>query len=177
MPNIYESNVLIDSILGQAAQGMWEDVNDLVEENPVVAVNKAESGRYLLAEIAQFPGSKETIERLVRLGADVDGTTWNGTRAISNAILGGSRFGANTLDEVKALVEHGASLTAEAESGFPPLHWAIVNCRIDHVRQLLDLGADPLRPSNDTPPETAYDVAKRMKYNEAIDLLNTINHS
>lgn len=173
MSDQYMKNELFDNILSLSELGEWEEVKHIVNLNSAIVTKKDETGRFLLAEIARFPYSKDVIGRLVELGADVDGTTWNGTRAIANAIIGGTRHGANTLDEVKILVSLGASLTARTESGFPPLHWAIVNCRPEHIKLLLELGANPNQGSNDSPPETAYDVAQRMQYQEALELLDT----
>lgn len=157
-----------------ARAGKWDEILEVLETKPYLAFDIDEFGSSLLIEISNFAGSKDVLNRLIELGADVNHEAKTGDTAIGNVITAGSEYGLNSLNELRLLLNNGASVTNQAARGFPPLHWAILNNRLKHAEILLEFGANPLQGSYDLYPETAFDVAKRVLNNEAQLLLQKL---
>ena len=78
-----------------------------------------------------------------------------------------ARFGGP--DEIELLVRSGAHVNAVGDMGYTPLHWAATEGRLEVVKRLLDLGADPyIKNEFDTTP---IDCAERDGHRKAAHLL------
>jgi ankyrin repeat protein len=155
-----------------ARMGRWEDVTALVSAQPHLVSLMDEGGNSLLHICAGAEGAAECMKVLIALGADTNFPNFAGSRPLADAIVGGSETGLTTLPELRMLLNSGADPRLSVDAGHPALHWAISQYRLQHARVLLEMGADPHQPTQDDPPETAFDVAQRMGYRAAADLLN-----
>lgn len=95
------------------------------------------------------------------------------SNVLAAAICGGSRYGLNTLPIIEMLIKSGADINAQADSGMPALHWAVALNKYEYMQTLLNYGADPRHRSVDG--EDAFDIAKRMRSQESMDIL-LLNH-
>lgn len=66
------------------------------------------------------------------------------------------------LDVIKLLVESGADLNARDESGYTPLHWAVIYRKVDIVKYLISKGASD--------GQKALEIAKAYDYPDIIKL-------
>ena len=163
-----------DQVVHLAGDGHWETLIETIRRYPALVDMTDKYGRVLLVEVARFAGSSPAIEALVQAGADPDRADTTGVTPIAAAICGGSRFGLTSVAELRTLLARGASASKRADSGYPPLHWAIVNNQIEHAEVLLSHGADPNQLTTDAYPESAFAVARRLNNQRALDLLNGI---
>ena len=161
-----------DRALNLAEDGYWEGLIETIRAHPALAEIIDAYGRVLLVEVARFAGSSRAIEALIDAGANPNRPDTTGVTPLASAIQAGSRFGLSSLPELRTLLAHGASVSMRADSGYPPLHWAIVNDRLEHAEVLLDHGADPRQLTADAHPESAFAVAQRLKNQRALELLN-----
>lgn len=151
----------------------WDALSDLLEENPEIACCVDEFGQSFLMYLAGKGGSADLIRKSVALGANPNYSAPCGSNAIAEAINHGNRFGLDTIEELKALIEMGANPNLVADAGFPALHWAVVMNQIGHLKVLIELGAGMKAKTSDSPPETLMQVAKRMMSREIIELLGS----
>jgi uncharacterized protein len=164
-PNFAEANRL-------ARSGQWDEVAALLDRAPELAASEDNNGRTLLMTCASLGGSAATIRRLIELGADPNRRATDGSNALASAIVGGSRHGLSTVPELTTLLELGADPGLIADGGMPALHWAIAQHRPEHVIVLLEHGADVDAMTDDDPPESADDVARRVGSAEMMRLLS-----
>ncbi len=161
-----------DRAIQLAQNGLWEEVIEAIQARSGIAQLIDAHGRVLLVEVARFAGSSRAIEALIDAGADPNRPDSTGVTPVASAILAGSRFGLTSLPELRTLLARGASVSLRADSGYPPLHWAIVNDRLEHAEVLLEHGADPNQLTTDAYPESAFAVAQRLKSQRALELLS-----
>jgi ankyrin repeat protein len=85
---------------------------------------------------ASLPGSRPTLELLIRGGGNVN-VNMGGVTALTCAAYCGD------LDAVQFLLKHGGDVHVRTAQGFTPLIEAALSGNADIVRLFLDLGADP----------------------------------
>ena len=151
----------------------WDALSDLLAKNPEIACCVDEFGQSFLMYLAGKGGSADLIRKSIALGANPNYSAPCGSNAISEAISHGNRFGLDTIEELRALIEMGADPNLVADAGFPALHWAVVMNQIGHLKVLIELGADMKGKTSDSPPETLMQVAERMMSSEIIELLKS----
>ena len=151
----------------------WDALSDLLAKNPEIACCVDEFGQSFLMYLAGKGGSADLIRKSIALGANPNYSAPCGSNAISEAISHGNRFGLDTIEELRALIEMGADPNLVADAGFPALHWAVVMNQIGHLKVLIELGADMKGKTSDSPPETLMQVAERMMSGEIIELLKS----
>lgn len=154
-----------------AFKGFWSELKEFIDENPELSKLTDKFGHTLLFSCARYGGGADCIFQLCRLGADPNHQSATGERPLSDAICGGSRYGLGTLPELKALIECGANPELVVDAGMPALHWAIAQCKLEYVRFFLEIGVDVNRTTEDSPPESPLDIARRMYYQDAMDLI------
>lgn len=127
------------------AQSRWAEVIELFERNPEIVLRRDARGcspRWLHLA-ACHDGADALVAHLLMAGADPNAVADDGSTPLGNAIHSGHRTGLDTVQNIKLLVSAGADLTLPDETGNPPLHAAIYQRRIDVVRYLIQMGADP----------------------------------
>ena len=165
-------NQIFVELSSKASEGLWEDIGRYIDANPEIAKWNDEYSETLLIILAGYPGSDRLLRKLIELGADVNKTTLEGETALTTAILGGSLYGLTTLPEMETLLKLGAHTNFIGPSGNPPLHWAVVHNRPDHVKLLIRYGADPYMKTADLYPEDAFEIAQKSSNRILLDILN-----
>ena len=100
----------------------WDVLSDLLAKNPEIACCVDEFGRSFLMYLAGKGGSADLIRKSIALGANPNYSAPCGSNAIAETINHGNRFGLDTIEELKALIEMGANPNLVADAGFPALH-------------------------------------------------------
>jgi ankyrin repeat protein len=114
------------SVFNKPAQYIANDVNKAVDD----------AGRTLL-HVSVAKGDAETVERLLKLGADPRQTDVNGQSPLYAAVA------AKNTALVDLLVQYGATFRNEDTAGFSPLAWAIdQNADVAFVEHLRAQGAE-----------------------------------
>ncbi|GMT11703.1 hypothetical protein PFISCL1PPCAC_3000, partial [Pristionchus fissidentatus] len=72
---------------------------------------------------------------------------------------------------IQLLLEYGANVNAHDGMRRTPLHYAVHNCKINAVKLLVNRGAEKF--VHDETNETPIDVARRMKWKEILEFLQT----
>ncbi|XP_045530854.1 protein phosphatase 1 regulatory subunit 12A-like isoform X10 [Pieris brassicae] len=97
-------------------------------------------------------GDKEEVQRLLKLGADINTSNVDGLTALHQACID------DNFDMVQFLVEHGADVNRGDNEGWTPLH-ATASCGFASIaRHLLENGADVAAVNYDG--ELAIDIAE-----------------
>lgn len=110
-------------------------VQQLLQDSPNVLKRKGPGGWTPLMAAVVY-GDVETIQKLIRAGADVNSRTDEGSTALHWAV--------DDIEKVRLLVGAGADVNAVADSGRTPLLSACGRRGTLHVvRLLLEHGADP----------------------------------
>jgi ankyrin repeat protein len=151
----------------------WGALSDLLDRNPKIACYVDDFGNSLLMYLAGKVGSADLIKKSIILGANPNHSALDGSNAISKAINHGNGFGLDAVEELKVLIKMGADPNLIADAGYPALHWAIVQNKPNHLRVLVDFGADTKAKTSDFPSETLMQVAERVGSLEIIDFLNS----
>lgn len=151
----------------------WDVLLDLLEKNPEIACCVDEFGNSFLMYLAGKGGSADLIRKSIILGANPNHSALDGSNAISKAINQGNFLGLDTTEELKALIEMGANPNLVADAGYPALHWAVAQNKINHLKILIEFGADTKAKTSDVPPETLMQVAERMGSYEMIQTLKS----
>ena len=97
----------------------------------------------LLRAILARPWRPETIEQLLKAGADPNGAATDGNTALHCAIDVAPRRGKGEERILRMLLRAGASLNRRQCHGWTPLLCAILRGRVAAARLLLEAGADP----------------------------------
>lgn len=161
----------MDNVRDLIESSDWDALSDFLDKNPEAACRVDEFGNSLPMYLAGKGGSSDLIRKSILLGANPNHSAFDGSNAISKAINQGNCYGLDTTEELKALIEMGADPDLIADAGYPALHWAVVMNKIDHLKILIELGADVKAKTSDFPPETLMQVAERMGSRKIIDLL------
>ncbi len=161
-----------EEILNLAEQGRGGEVLDRIDEQPALATVRFASDDTLLIDLAYFPKASAILYRLIELGAEVNHRASTGITAVEQTIWGGSNHGLSTVPELKLLLDQGGDPTGIGSTGAPLLQLALEYNRLEPAKLLLEHGANPDQPSPDFRPETAFDVAKRLRSKAALELLN-----
>ena len=118
--------------------------------------------------VAAFFGYKESAEKLIERGANVEARS---TNAMKNTPLHAAAAG-RKLDLVKLLIEEGASVNARQEGGWTALHAAAQNGDREIVELLIAHGADlNARADNN---QGALDLALMKGCQEVAELLTEL---
>lgn len=116
--------------------------------------------------LAAFFGRRETIDRLLNAGADLQAISRNALKntALHAAIAGGHA------DVALMLIEGGARVNVADAGGHTPLHIAAEGGHVQVARALLARGADPLAVDGEDLTPLARAAARNQ--NAIIDLFN-----
>jgi ankyrin repeat protein len=111
--------------------------------------------------VAIFSGHLEIVKFLIENGADVNGGKWKPLHAvIENGVR---KFTSQHKDIINLLVSKGADLSASCTPhDESPLQVAVQQGRLDQIRHLISIGADPnnLNSNNETILRLAVDYLK-----------------
>ena len=124
-------------IFEAAATGQTARVEELVSKNRSLA-NEYNVDGYMPLGLATFFCHPETVEVLIRAGADVNATTRENMRVTPLA----SAAAAKQFGIAKVLITAGAKVNVKAENDFTPLHETAARGDIEFTKLLLDHGAD-----------------------------------
>ncbi|GAB4094348.1 ankyrin repeat domain-containing protein [Flaviaesturariibacter terrae] len=91
-------------------------------------------------------GDGQRITRLLRRGANINGTDARGNSALMLALLTWN------YEAAQLLLDNGADISLRDRDGHCALHWACYRNQPQLVARLLQLGADPNARSNDGAP-------------------------
>jgi uncharacterized protein len=154
------------NIFEAASLGDNQRINSLLKNEPGLTKSFSPEG-FTALQLAAYMGQKETVESLVRAGAEVNAIARNpsGYTALSGAVAMGHREVAESLLAKKANASH------RYEGGFSPLMEAAANGNLEIVRLLLNHGADPAAQMSDG--KTALSFALEKGHSEVATLLRT----
>lgn len=102
-----------------------------------------EFDEYAALDVAASLGNVDTLEELIRLGADVNATDTDGVSALHVAVKHSQP------KTIHALVNAGADVDAEDGEGSTPLHEAASSSSSETITALLENGADTSKATND----------------------------
>ncbi len=121
--------------------------------------------------LAAERGDLTAMEILLRRGADVDETTWDGVSALMYSSSAGD------LEAVALLLAHGADVNREPDNGMTALIGAVRAGSYQVAELLLENGADPDHIDNDGLNSLMYATA--YNFDDIVDLLlyNGADHS
>jgi hypothetical protein len=123
-------------------------------------------GRYPL-HAAAYSGNFEVVRILIEYDpANVDAKSWGGSTPLLSASAGHHFKDGSVL---RLLLEHGADINVQSQSGRTPLHWASTYGALEVVRVLLEHGADVEAKENSG--KTALQEAADMGRDEVVKLL------
>ncbi len=123
-----------DTVLIAAIRNDAQRVTDYLIGNPKVDIERTDAPQETALMIAAFRKQKESVEKLIARGAEVNRTGWT---ALHYAASVGS------IDIVKILLERSAYIDAESPNKTTPLMMAARGVHADVCRLLIDEGADP----------------------------------
>ena len=164
-------DVYFEKALDYIHNGYWKELYNLINEQPDLVFIQDEAGGTLLMFCARMGGSCEIIKKLVELGSDINHRAYDGSTALAAAIVGGSRYGLTTLPELRLLLDLGVNPNDIVDGGMPALHWAISQHKPEHLKILLEYGADIFGVTIYTPSESVDDIVCRMNLSEELHIL------
>ena len=150
-------------IFEAASLGHLSDTEVLIKENPSIVSEYSTEG-FTALQLAAYLGKGNTVDLLLRSGADVNAIAKNptGYTALTGAVARGDQNIASTL------LEHGANPNHRYEGGFTPLMEAAASGNVDVTKLLLAHGADHMIRLNG---KTALDLALEKGRRETAQLL------
>jgi ankyrin repeat protein len=160
----------LERVAALVSNDRFDDACEVIAHTPGLAKGRFPDGSTLLMRIAGVRGAAPVLELLIQQGAELDAQSRQGGTAIG-ATLESDRAGHETLAELRTLLQAGADPNVIVNGGNTALQYAIYLGKLEHVRLLLQFGADPARPSADVRPLTAYDVARAVGNKKVLDLL------
>jgi ankyrin repeat protein len=152
------------TIFEAAATGRTAQIIHMLERDPALVNAYAEDGFQLLG-LACFFGHYQTVEYLIKMGAQVNAPSRNPLKAApiqSAAAAGQTKI-------VILLLNNGADPNVREQDGYTPLHAAAQNGDLEMIRALLNHGADMKIASQDG--KLPIDLAKKAGHVEAAALL------
>jgi len=111
-------------------------------------------------------GDYATTSALVEAGADVNARDQIGRTPLHNACAGNR----DRVETIRLLVQRGADVNAQDNKGRTPLHWAVMSPVSTAVPELANTPGVELGIV-DVNGETAFDVAKRLRYTDFVIVL------
>ena len=150
-------------IFEAASLGRLSDIEALIKENPSIVSEYSTEG-FTALQLAAYLGKGDTVDFLLRSGADVNAIAKNltGYTALTGAVARGHESLASTL------LEQGANPNHRYEGGFTPLMEAAASGSVDVTKLLLAHGADRMILLNG---KTALDLALEKGRKETAQLL------
>ncbi|MEQ9499336.1 MAG: ankyrin repeat domain-containing protein [Deltaproteobacteria bacterium] len=142
---------VFDLVKGDAPN-LVQPVRTLVQLDAAL-VRKVDDFGYTLLHWASAPAMARA---LLEAGADVDAANPRGVRPLQIAVM--NHY---PIETIQALIEAGPELDAEMEEGQTALYWATKDGRVDVVRLLLRVGADPGRGSSRASMQTTASIASQ----------------
>ncbi len=153
-----------------AALGDVEALQRLLDEHPARANARSGDG-WTPLHLAGFFGRRAAAELLLARGASLTAISGG---AEKNQPLHAALAGACDAAIVRALVAHGADVTAAAASGYTPLHVAASRGNQELVRFLVESGARVDATMDDG--KLAADLARDRGHPETAKLLDELAH-
>ena len=147
--------------------GLNKKVIEIIELHPPAVNNYAPDG-FTPIGLAAFFGHHDVVLSLLKKGADPN-------RAANNPLKVNALHAAvskNSYDTVAMLIEYGANVNQEQQSGIIPLHAAAHNGNLDLVKLLITNGADKNLKSDDGKDVISY--AEENNHLELIEYLKGI---
>jgi len=123
-----------DTLLIAAIRNDAQRVTEYLIGNTKVDIERTDAPQETALMLAAFRNQKDTVEKLIARGAEVNRTGW--TALHYAASVGGA-------DIVKILLDHSAYIDAESPNKTTPLMMAARGDHADVCRLLVDEGADP----------------------------------
>ena len=155
---------MLDRIL-ERQFGIVEDPAQIIREFVLAGVNlkeeDSEAGSHLILSAAEA-GDTESVETLIKYGADVNVPLSTGQTALMFAARGDRTI-------LRILLENGADVNAADNEGNTALRYAVGFYAEDCVRILLEYGADKSIPLPDG--RSLYEYAVEKGNEEIIELL------
>lgn len=149
-----------------AAAGKIEDIQRIVEEDPVLANSYSPDGFPVMALAAAF-GHEPVLRYLVGRGADVNAVATNGTgyNCLTGAVAGGHT------EIATFLLGQGADPNYRYGAGYSPLLTAAANGHLQIVKVLLEYGAELHAKTNEG--KSAETIAEERKHPEVAAFLRS----
>ncbi len=146
-----------------ASLGKLAHLEALTKQNPGLVRTHSEEG-FTALQLAAYLGQKETVNILLKAGAEVNAVAKNptGYTALTGTVARGH------LDIAKTLLAKGANPNHRYEGGLTPLMEAAASGNLEITRLLLAHGADPQIKMEG---KTARDYALEKGHEEAAALL------
>ncbi len=160
---LLQNNPELD-IFEASATGQTKRVEELVKKNRSVA-NEFNVDGFMPLGLATFFGYPETVDVLIKAGADVNATTREkmGVTPLASAAA------AKQLGIAKVLIAAGAKVNVKAENDFTPLHETAASGNLEFTKLLLDHGADINARSQDG--KTPLSLAIERNQTEMVNFL------
>ena len=152
------------NIFEAAATGQTARVQELTSQNKSLA-NAFASDGFMPLGLAVFFGHPETVEVLLKAGANVNATTRETMKVTPLA----SAAAARQIGIARVLIAHGANINAQAENNFTPLHEVAARGDLEFATLLLDHAADINAKTKDG--KTPLDFAQEHKQTAMVELL------
>jgi uncharacterized protein len=124
-------------IFEAAATGHSNRVEELIKQDSSLA-NAFASDGFMPLGLAVFFGHVETVDVLLKAGADVNAPTREAMKVTPLA----SAVAARQIGIAKTLIAKGANVNAKAEHDLTPLHEAAASGTLEFAKLLLENGAD-----------------------------------
>ena len=162
---LLEANPELD-IFEASATGHTKRVAELVAYDKSLA-NVFASDGFMPLGLAVFFGHPETVDVLLKAGADVNAPTREAMKITPLA----SAAAARQIGIARTLIAKGANVNAKAQNDFRPLHEAAARGNLEFTKLLLENGADI--NARTTEGKTALDLAIEHKQIEMVEFLKT----
>src|SRR5437867_152693 len=146
-----------------ASLGHLSDIKVLIKETPRIVSEYSAEG-FTALQLAAYIGKSDTVDFLLRSGADVNAIAKNptGYTALTGAVARGHH------DIASTLLEKGANPNHRYEGGFTPLMEAAASGNLEVTKLLLAHGADRMIRLNG---KTALDLALEKGQKDTAHLL------
>ena len=108
-----------------------------------VHVNTRREGNFTPLHVACHFGKLEIVQLLLDHGADANAETEGGLKVLHQVSFGPYECQEDGVRVAELLLEHGAEVDTRDKDHSTPLHFASRYGKLEMVRLLLDLGADP----------------------------------
>ena len=131
-------SAFLSAARGYGVPGAQHSCMQILLEHGADVNERSLFGKTALMYLAAHAWSSPDLEYLIKAGADLDVTDYDGETALHRAVH------ANNLSCTLTLLAAGANPNIRCSIGMMPLHWAALNGVELIVEALLSAGADPL---------------------------------